>query len=323
MNMKKIALWLFVIMVVAFAIAASIFFQTGGPDLVNAKSSINVGEEQSTPLNGISSIKIDSGYTDINIIPTDDTEIKTHLYGDITAFNKEINTPKLDVNVQSNTLNIKVSKSNTVGFYIFFHSNVKLDVYVPKAYASKLAVTSPSGDLNLSGLTLSDLNVNSFSGDLSLKDITAKNLTLKASSGNVDFENLQLEILDLNSFSGTFTADSLLTRESKIKLSSGDIDLSGFTGDLTATSFSGNVTLEYKELMNNQIKATASSGNIKVKLPETAEFDLEASTSSGNIKNNFPIQITGTQNENRLEGRVGSGSSKITLKSFSGNIRIE
>lgn len=321
LNIKKVALWLFIIMIASFAIAGTIFYQSGGyNELVKGTSGHNIDETLPFTANGINEIRIDCDSPNVNIIPSDSNDIRVHFHG-TAAVNKNNHYPKLNARIENNKLVIKVDGTITIGINLGIFKELNLDVHVPKTYSSDILVNATSGNIAVQGLNLNNLNCKSNSGNLSLQSVTAKKGQLKTTSGNATGNEINVDRLNCQCFSGNIKMDSLSSTETTLKTTSGEIDVLKFTGDLKANSFSGNVFVEYTTF-NNNVDVSATSGEVSIQLPETAEFYLRANASSGKITNTFPLTVDGDKSRHHLEGTVVNGNNRITVKTFSGDIEI-
>lgn len=286
-NIKKVALWLFVIMVGSFIIAGSIVFTKGFNATIfggNKNTTVqNVNAEKSFNAVSVSDIEINDVSTDISLIPVDSNEIKAHLYGSVTSDSDNI-LPELEATQNGNTLNVNIKLKQNNSFSINFQNNqLKLDVYIPKSYSKNIMVTSVSGKLKVENLNLDRFSFNSTSGDLIAITTTAKITTLKTTSGKMSLNN--------------------------------------FKGDLDFNSVSGDIIVDYAAF-NNNIKTYSVSGSTKIKLPENSQFNFNFSSVSGDFKSNFPANNYSSTGKHNFETSVGKSDNTISIKSVSGDTEI-
>jgi lia operon protein LiaG len=299
-NIKKLVLGLLAVMLIAYGIGAIITFVSPRASFNGEKNSFDINDTKTSNLNGIKDIRVSVSSTSINIIPTSDNELKAHLNGNVISMGS-YSKPDLECYSSGDTLYVNVKNKSGVNFG-FFSSSLKLDVYLPSAYSNELKLTSSSGSINV-------------------RDLKLTKLQCSASSGSTTIENVTTDNFDYSSSSGSLNANGLITKTSKLTSSSGSKRVSGFTGDLKATSSSGSTRIEYTNFDNN-IDINASSGSVEVKLPETAAFYLDAGVSSGSIRSDFPITVTGSNDKHQLKGTVGSDKNKVKINTSSGSIRI-
>lgn len=285
-NAKKIALWLVVVMISSFAIAGIIYVISGGWPGIYKQISITVDESKKFSPREIKEIDIHTVSSDINIIPTDEEDIRVHFYGEVTA-NLEKELPKLTSYTSKNLLNIEIQYPRIFwgGFWGGYVDHTKLDIYIPGNYMEIIKINTVSGDANIKDLSMKDFNFVSTSGDLEMESILAEKLTVESVSGDIEIKN--------------------------------------YSGELNIETVSGNVLADKdKEELKNDIDIETTSGDVKILLPEDAQFSLKVKTISGNIYNEFPIEISSYKALKRIEGLVGNGKQKIVISTISGNIEI-
>jgi len=323
LSMREVALWLFVIMIVSFSIAGSIFFRTGGYNFLNnANFDHQIDQTQSFSVNGITEIQVNGDSPTINVLPIDGNEVIVHFYG-YSNTSSENRAPKLSAEVKNNNL-VVIAKQppQTIGINLSIErSNLQIDVSVPKTYGSNITVKTSSGNATIEGFSLNTLTADASSGDLSVKSIQAKNCQLRTSSGNTFGEAINTDQFRSEASSGKIELRNLISKNSVLETSSGSISAHGLTGNLKADSSSGGIIVDYLKFENN-IDVTASSGDVELHLPKDADFLLYANASSGTINNSFPIKTNSNNKRNRLEGTVGNGVNRINVSTSSGDITI-
>lgn len=223
MNIKKVSLWLFVIMVMCFAIAITIFFQTGGYDASSIKHAID--DSKNLSIDGIKQIQINTVSIDINVTAVDTNEVYAHLYGDSTS-SRANKYPKLIAKIENSKLIVKIQEPFIISIGNM-HNNLKLDVSIPKAYAGDLDINTTSGDTNIDSLNLNYYKHNSVSGNLVFDKLMSKdsklstvsgNFTLTAISGNLSFNSVSGDLsVNYPSFNNNLNIDTT-SGDSKIIL---------------------------------------------------------------------------------------------------------
>lgn len=287
LNMKKIVLWLVIIMSVAFIIAAALFVVYEAQDFFGTLSnsgsySENLNQEKTFNIQEISDIDVNVVGTNVNFILVEGQDLKAHLYGRVSSKTKNT-APQLNVELQGSKLLIEEKRKFhfiNIGSY---NSDLKLDIYIPKNYPENISVNAVSGDLRIEGL-----NLNKFS--------------YKSVSGNLD-------------------SKSLITKETSLDTVSGDFEIDAFEGNLNYNSVSGDLSAMYKTFDNN-IRINTISGDTKIKLPANAEFYLRTGSVSGDTTCDFPITLSNSGKKHGMEGTVGSNKNEIKADSVSGDVNI-
>lgn len=323
-NRKKAVIVLVLVMIASAVLAGIIFvaqFGSSGFSIFNSDSSYknNIDEEKTFATDGIRTLTVKSTSENINIITDDSSEIRAHFYGGYASSDKTFK-PKLVVEKDGDNLVVRIDNEPRI-MLLSFTSNLKLDVYVPKAYDKELDIMSTSGEVASDDvLKLDRVQIKTTSGEISVKSMDAANTVLKSTSGEIYAEG-SFGNLDIDSTSGTIVSENLTAASAKINSTSGEIKLKGSVDGIQAGSTSGTVIIDTDRLIKDMAVST-TSGEIVVKLPADADFKLVAKSLSGEIDCAFPVTVTGNKNHNHLEGTVGNGSCKVSLSSTSGNINI-
>ena len=129
---------------------------------------------------------------------------------------------------------------------------------------------------------------------------------------------------------GTVSADievGDLTGELELQSVSGDIEVSA--GDIERATFesvSGDLDFAGGLTAKARLHAEAHSGNTTLRLPADTSATWEVETFSGNVSNDFgpgPQKSSEHGPGKWLKFTTGSGDARITVESFSGNVRLE
>ena len=116
--------------------------------------------------------------------------------------------------------------------------------------------------------------------------------------------------------------------------------VSEVSGDLTAETVNGDITLTQIESANAEANTVngditydgtikdggryrfgTHDGDLRVSVPEKANVSVSVSTFNGEFNACFPVQLTG-KTRHRFSFTIGSGSARLELESFGGNIKI-
>ncbi len=353
----RVVLYLLVIMVLSFSIAGSIFALTGF-SFINEGVEYILDEEYWFDIQNIQDIIIDNTNHKVRIIPAEDEKVRVHLNGKLVA-SSDAYIPELVFTETSTSLKIEVKKLSIKTFMGFYSTNVSLDVYLPVSFEGNMDLRTSSGRVEIDELNLNEFKYKSSSGSLTAKSISAVHGAIITSSGRVSIQSAQMEKLKVQTSSGNIEIDKIIsedvsltgssaritigqldTKEIKHSTSSGNLDIGNVkmvngefdsssgrltfndvTGNLQATSRSGNISIKYNEY-NSNIKIQTSSGRVDLVLPAEAAFLVDARTSSGRIRLDFDVTVNGEMQDKNVVGSVGNGTNKVDIRTSSGNINI-
>src|SRR6266705_427360 len=119
-----------------------------------------------------------------------------------------------------------------------------------------------------------------------------------------------------------------------------DIKVDGAQNEITAETVHGDITLVQIESANAEANTVngditydgtikdggryrfgTHDGDVRVSVPEKANVSVSVSTFNGDFSACFPVQLTG-KTKHRFNFTLGSGSARLELESFGGDIKI-
>jgi DUF4097 and DUF4098 domain-containing protein YvlB len=229
----------------------------------------------------------------------------------------------LSVNGSGSQLSIKVEPPANQGWFSWGSSSRMedsiLDIKVPREAELKIDVVS--AQVAVSGTSGRALDVNSVSGKIRI-DSTAKELEIGSISGGVELTG-RSERAHVGTVSGDINARSAISRL-KFDTVSGSINIeTGEYREFSTSSVSGDISLRGKPSADARLDSETMSGDVRIQLPADVSARIGAATFSGRIRSDFGTVKEPEHGPGRsLETTVGSGSARIKIDTFSGDIDI-
>lgn len=161
---------------------------------------------------------------------------------------------------------IQVSVPQGMGVSV---STVSGEIELSDISLKRLDVTSSSGDIDLSGVAITgDLLLSSISGDLELSSVTVSgSAKLETTSGEMEWKSCQLAAASLYTVSGDISGSVQAAGDLSLDTTSGDIDL-----DLRGSP------------SHRQGGVSAVSGDVKMEgMDPDGEYTIDAETVSGDV----------------------------------------
>jgi DUF4097 and DUF4098 domain-containing protein YvlB len=216
-----------------------------------------------------------------------------------------------------------------------------------------VSITAQHGDVHLSAITGSvqmhfsggkhdfsahqvdgDLTTDGDCNDLTLSEIKGKITQSGEILGDVHIENvsgpihLHTSVTDLQvaELPGdiTLNSDDLRVSEAKgtvhVSTHSKDVDLNEIYGDTSVEDHDGTISVEPAGVY--AVDAKNGKGDIEVTLPPNASASVDGRARNGDIVTDFALSVIGEENKT-VNGKIGSGSSKIVLSADNGDVRIK
>lgn len=323
-NIKKLSLWLALIAFVCIAGAAFLFYVI---DIQAYKEYLyDVNQEKSFGVENVKSINIDSFKAKVNVIETDDNNVKIHIYGKIYSKDNKLKNPVIELNdgklivKERNEPKIRIGINLNIGDW-FGENKMIIDLFLPKVYKEKLMIESSSGDVIADSINLKDLDIDTFSGDIKINRITTDNAGLETSSGNIAVGDItNNKELKINTFSGNQSFINIKSETVYAETSSGNISLGSVDADkVEGNSFSGDIIS--KKIKGSVLELSTSSGNLIT--GEAQSGKINCKTFSGDIKFNgisFTDSNMETSSGEVILSRIKNSDFAVNAESSSGKV---
>ena len=260
-SIRKMVIWLIVIMIISLTIAFIAFVNTGNYKILlqspNHDKGKAIDELRIMNMDNVNHIYLTAVSSEIHIYASERSDMEIHFFGN-SFFDCERACPKLMTELTGDRINIKVEYPKM----LFNHLNVTLDVYIPRGYTGNIYTSNVSGKTWIENLDLEQCSCTTVSGDLKLKNINSKDINLNTTSGNIFVNDI--------------------------------------TGNLLVHSVSGDLDVSY-DIFSNFIDIKTISGEVKINLPQDAKFNLNTDTLSGKVISQFSDFMKSSEKGNQPE----------------------
>ncbi len=229
----------------------------------------------------------------------------------------------LEITGPDDDLEIKVRAQGHSGLLNWGSDNAMgpstLNVQVPRG--ASLDVNVVSAPLSIDGTIGGTVEVSSVSGRVRINARTPK-LSVDSVSGSIEQAG-HADTADLQTVSGDILAP-VLGDEARLETVSGKIQVHGGPWKkVTLSTVSGDLDVAGGMAADGKMDIDSMSGDVQVSLPPDVSTSIHASSFSGNLRSAFGAT---EHNEHgpgsELNATVGSGSARIVVESFSGDVRI-
>lgn len=220
-------------------------------------------------------------------------------------------------------LSIKVQGPHDSGWFNWGSSSRVedsiLDIKVPRQ--AELDIEVVSAEVAVSGNAGRSLEIDSVSGKIRV-DSTATEVNVSGISGSIELIG-RGERVHAETVSGEISSRSAADRL-KFETVSGSINVeTAEYRELNASSVSGDISLRGKPAADARLDSETMSGEVRVRFPAEVSAHIEAETFSGRIRSDFGTVKEPEHGPGRsLDTTVGSGSARLRIETFSGDIEI-
>jgi DUF4097 and DUF4098 domain-containing protein YvlB len=218
-----------------------------------------------------------------------------------------------DIRVQRSAGEIRVAQDMRNG-----PTEIDLTINAPAWMA--LSVQGNETDIVVTGMT-APVRAQSVDGDITLSG-GSDNVSVNSISGEVRVSGSRGNV-DIQSVDGDITADNIVGPLT-VQGVDGDVHLDAITSSaVRVTTVDGDIHFGGAVATSGTYSFKTHDGDIVVRPSGALNATVSVSTFSGDFESATPITISGSQDGKRFSFTVGTGSARLDLEAFDGQIRLE
>ncbi|MDR7315008.1 DUF4097 family beta strand repeat-containing protein [Brevibacillus nitrificans] len=223
--------------------------------------------------------------TDVLIKKSDTGSAMVRLVGETAE--DDVGRIQFDSNVSPDgTLRVSVRKPMPFKPFFMGNGQLRVEIMLPEAVYDSISLETATGDIKSEAIAAKEANVTSSTGDIDIAGFTGDRLTLETDTGDMKLLNIR----------------SALT----IECSTGDVS-----------------KLVLPELAHD-VAIHTDTGDIRLfaeKKPPEAKLELQ--TDAGDIQVDWPGLNYEQKEEHYVKASAGSGGSILSVRTSTGDIRIQ
>jgi hypothetical protein len=217
---------------------------------------------------------------------------------------------RVEVSVVGSTVTVKAS--GRAG-----PSVVDMEITVPQAMPLSLGGTY--AEITVEGVT-GPIRAETVEGEVNVKGGRG-NITLSSIQGSVSLADASGRI-ELTSVNEDIDVDNV-TGEIKIEATNGEVTMTKIrSSSVEAATINGDVVYDGTINDGGSYSFTSHNGDITVTIPERANVTITGATANGDIDASFPLPFTGQPGKRRWNFKLGTGSARLEVESFQGDIEL-
>jgi hypothetical protein len=193
--------------------------------------------------------------------------------------------------------------------------DVDMEITMPATLS--LEIQGPFSDVDVQGsrgvvaVSVVEGDVTILGGTTVAVHVVEGDVTIEGASGTVAVHSSAGDVT-LGSIRGTIAVEAI----------DGDIGMLRIeSADVHATSVDGNVTYDGTIRDGGQYRLATHDGELVCTIPEGANVTVAVATYDGDFRASFPISLQGRVDK-RFEFTLGSGSARLALEAFDGEIHL-
>jgi DUF4097 and DUF4098 domain-containing protein YvlB len=191
------------------------------------------------------------------------------------------------------------------GKHDFFANQVTGDLTL-EGNSSDMTFSEIKGRINVNGEIFGEVHMENISGPIKLHT-SVTDLQVTALPGDLALDSDELRVTEA-------------TGALHVVTHSKDIDLNQIYGDVYVENRTGSISVEPAGVYS--VEARNSKGDVELTLPPNASANVNGRTHNGDIVSDFGLAISGDESKT-VNGRIGSGSSRIVLNTENGDLRLK
>jgi hypothetical protein len=199
-------------------------------------------------------------------------------------------------------------------------SGLSVDVDVQLAGSAILEVRCDSGDVTVIN-TKAGARLTTKHGDIHVKGLDGL-VEINGTAGDIMIEETQATLLTAESKAGNITLRAV-SGTVNVRTTSGNVTARECKGKLyTFEAVSGNVSVDLSEPVAGKVDIRTVSGNAQISIVDGSDCRVSLSTLRGTAESDISLADE-ARTEQRITGRLGSGSGTLDVSAVSGDIYLK
>lgn len=242
-------------------------------------------DEQRTIDQVVKRLELTTDTADVSITASNLSSPSVRLVGEVSQRQKE-RLQFLSEVTPDGTLRVEVREQLHVDLFFPGNGSLQLQVLLPEAIYEKISMETATGDIKSQALQAKKAKIHSSTGDVELDGFTGDLLDVETDTGDMNLASIRSSV--------------------KIDSSTGEVN-----------------KLVLPELVND-VEIETDTGDVRVwvaKQPAAATLTLESDT--GDVGADWAPLSYEAKEEHLLKASVGTGGPTLSVKSSTGDIRIQ
>jgi DUF4097 and DUF4098 domain-containing protein YvlB len=195
--------------------------------------------------------------------------------------------------------------------------SVRYTITVPKSF--RISVDGVDTDVDVQGID-GDINVETVEGDVTIRTVTGR-VQAESVSGYVTVDGVKGAVQV--SATNESVRVSNVTGDLQVEAVNGGISMMNIVASrVEAETVNGSIMLGSTVEDGGAYSLSTTNGTITMAIPERTNASLEISTYSGKLDTTLPLTMDRRRSGGSYSFSIGTGSARIEIDAFSGNVRL-
>lgn len=231
------------------------------------------------------SLDVATGMANVVITPSQSSTASVRLIGEASDQQRERMQFTSSV-LPDGTLKVDVQEKFHVNLFFPVSGKLQVELSLPEKDYEKLDLSTATGDIKATKLSVKKTNIVSSTGDVELDGLTGDSLDIQTDTGDMRLSGIRSTV--------------------QIQTTTGEIN-----------------SLLLPELVHD-VSIKSETGDIRIKVDkEPAAASIDLSTETGSIKTSWKSPSYEKKSENKVIGSIGSGGPTVNVRTTTGDIRIQ
>lgn len=198
------------------------------------------------------------------------------------------------------------------------HEEGDYEITIPTTMA--LAITDANADVDVDGAG-ADVSIETVRGHVRVRG-GAGGVLVRTTQGDIEISSARGGV-EAHAASGDIAVDDV-EGDVQVETISGDVTLRRIaSSSVQASTVSGDVVYDGTIRDGGRYTLGTHSGDVAIGIPASANASISIATFSGEFETDIPMQLTDTEGRQRFTLTLGSGSARVSVQSFSGDVRLK
>ena len=194
-------------------------------------------------------------------------------------------------------------------------ASIEIEVWLPEEF--NLDVQTSHGDVAVGSLRGS-LELVTSHGEVELDSVTGPFTRVRSSHGSIEATTIESEDVDLVTSHAHIELDRVESRSFRAVTSHSSVEIDWLAGDAVIETSHGAIEVVLAD--NTDADLTTSHGDVV--LETVPNLDARVDLSGAKVRISSDYDLSGTVRDERVDGRVGSGSADIEARTSHGTITL-